>query len=72
MSLSTRTLDTLVDLVEIKLSCIEVYDREDQRELKNLESCRQELLQLAGRAEKAPADLVAYQAKGRRGRRAAA
>ena len=43
MSISKRTLETLIDLVEIKLSCIEVYDREDARELANLERCHGEL-----------------------------
>ncbi len=48
MSLSPRALDTLIDLVEIKLSCFEVYDREDSRELANLEQCRSELQSLMG------------------------
>ncbi len=43
MSLSKRVVETLIDLVEIKLSCIEVYDREDKREIAGLERCRQEL-----------------------------
>jgi hypothetical protein len=43
MSLSKRVVETLIDLVEIKLSCFEVYDREDKREIAGLESCRQEL-----------------------------
>ncbi len=43
MSLSKRVVETLIDLVEIKLSCVEVYDREDKREIAGLESCRQEL-----------------------------
>ena len=30
-SLSQRSIETLLDLVEIKLSCLEVYDREDAR-----------------------------------------
>ena len=34
MSLSKRSLTTLLDLVEIKLSCIEVMDREDAKEIK--------------------------------------
>ena len=38
MSLSKASLQLLVDLVEIKLSCIEVIDREDAREYKMLES----------------------------------
>jgi hypothetical protein len=43
MTLSRRVIETLVDLVEIKLSCIEVYDREDTKELASLERCRKEL-----------------------------
>jgi len=43
VGISKRTLETLVDLVEIKLSCMEVYDREDSRELANLERCLAEL-----------------------------
>ena len=43
MPLSKQVIDTLLDLVEIKLSCFEVYDREDTRELEGLERCVQEL-----------------------------
>jgi hypothetical protein len=52
MSLSKQTIETLLDLVEIKLGCMEVYDREDARELSALEACRRELVALrsAGRA----------------------
>ena len=49
MALTRRSIATLLDLVEIKLSCIEVVDREDQRELKTLRACRDELLQLLER-----------------------
>jgi hypothetical protein len=45
MGMSSRTLETLIDLVEIKLSCMEVIDREDARELANLERCLGELRQ---------------------------
>ena len=34
---------TLLDLVEIKLSCIEVWNRDDRRELESLERAREEL-----------------------------
>jgi hypothetical protein len=44
MALSRRSIATLLDLVEIKLSCIEVVDREDHREFKALRACREELL----------------------------
>jgi hypothetical protein len=46
MALSKATLDTLLDLVEIKLSCMEVWDREDRRELAGLTRARDELLAL--------------------------
>jgi len=44
--LSRPTVETLIDLVEIKLGCIEIYDRDDARELKALETCRDELMAL--------------------------
>ena len=43
MSISKRTVETLIDLVEVKLSFMQVSDREDQREMAQLESCRREL-----------------------------
>lgn len=43
MSLSRRCAETLIDLVEIKLSCLEVTDREDMREKELLLRCVQEL-----------------------------
>lgn len=43
MSISKRTVETLLDLVEVKLSYMQVSDREDQRELAQLETCRREL-----------------------------
>jgi len=46
MTLSKQSIENLLDLVEIKLSCIEVIDREDARELKQLRTCRDELLSL--------------------------
>jgi hypothetical protein len=44
MSLSKQSITNLLDLVEIKISCLQVLDREDAREMKHLESCRNELL----------------------------
>ena len=48
-SLSQRSIETLLDLVEIKLSCLEVYDREDAREKACLENARKELAAMIGR-----------------------
>jgi len=50
MTLSTPTIETLIDLVEIKLSCFEVWDREDKRELKALRSAREELRRARAKA----------------------
>ncbi|HEY7687184.1 MAG TPA: hypothetical protein VH835_00745 [Dongiaceae bacterium] len=47
MSLSKRSIEALVDLVEIKLSCLDVFDREDAREKAILENARRELLAIA-------------------------
>ena len=46
MKFSKRSIETLLDLVEIKLSAMEVSDREDARELAKLENARDELLEL--------------------------
>ncbi|MGQ0663581.1 MAG: hypothetical protein ACT4P2_08335 [Pseudomonadota bacterium] len=48
MSLTRRSIETLLDLVENKLSCMQVIDREDARELATLENARRELAVLGG------------------------
>lgn len=61
MSLSRRSIQTLMDLVENKLSCMQVVDREDARELATLESARRELSTMLGlrRTVEMPAAAVA-------------
>ena len=49
MSLSKRCVETMLDLVEIKLSTIQVMDREDAREAAVLEACKRELAGLLHR-----------------------
>lgn len=44
MSISKRSVETLLDLVEIKLNCVQVLDRDDAKELALLENCRRDLL----------------------------
>jgi hypothetical protein len=56
--LSQRSLETLLDLVEIKLSCLEVFDREDAREKSYLENSRRELISML-RSKRATANRVA-------------
>lgn len=50
MSLSQQSIDALIDLVEIKLSCMQVLDREDAREHAALEQCLGELRTLFQKA----------------------
>jgi hypothetical protein len=47
----------LLDLVEIKISYMDVADREDARDLVVLERCREELRSLTGIANAAAATL---------------
>ena len=46
MKFSKRSIETLLDLVEIKLSAMEVSDREDAREFAKLECARDELREI--------------------------
>ena len=62
-----QTIELLLDLVEIKLGCVEVYDREDAREFKALERARLELNGLLGRKPVAALPMPAMAARpGRR------
>ena len=63
MSLSKRTIEMLLDLVEIKISYMDVADREDARDLQLLERCRAELKAL-DRGE--PEPVVSFTAPVRR------
>jgi hypothetical protein len=49
MALSRRCVQTMLDLVEIKLSTIQVSDREDAREAAVLRTCKDELASLLTR-----------------------
>ena len=66
MGLSRRCAETLIDLVEIKLSYFEITDREDKRERELLERSLQELkAELSGQDGSA----LAFALPKRRGRR---
>jgi len=43
MALSRQSIETLLDLVEIKISYMVVVDRDDAKQLRILERCRDEL-----------------------------
>jgi len=55
--MSKQSVETLLDLVEIKISYMDVLDRDDAKELRVLERCRDELKMLTGSAT---ADVVPF------------
>jgi hypothetical protein len=63
MQFSKRSLETLIDLVENKLSSMEVWDRGDRRELNQLQQCLRELTAISANGGQIGAD-----ARRRRGR----
>jgi hypothetical protein len=66
MTMTPRSLETLIDLVEIKLSCmVEILDKNDAREVANLEQCLGELNVLAGRKAKGQQQVVNFSRCGR-------
>ncbi len=65
MGISQQSLEALIDLIEIKLSCMEVWDRDDRRELARLQQARGELLGLAGRPDSAPVVALPERRRGR-------
>jgi hypothetical protein len=59
MALSKQSLETLMDLVEIKISYMDVLDRDDAKELRVLERCRDEMKAMTATAT---ADVVPFRA----------
>ena len=49
MALTRNSVEELIDLVEIKLSCMEVFDTNDKRTFNRLEQCCRELYELSGK-----------------------
>jgi len=58
MNLSKRSVEMLLDLVEIKLSYMDISDREDARDVEILERCREELNSLEREADTAVAQFA--------------
>ena len=46
MGLSEKTFETILDLIENKMSCMEGWDQATSRERAKLEACRRELIEL--------------------------
>ena len=67
MILSPKSIETLLDLVEIKLSCFQVHDQEDTRELTVLERCRNELMAIID--PKGSGEVLAFLPGGREARK---
>ena len=62
MSFAKKSIETMIDLVENKLSCIQVIDRDDARELAILEQCLRELVAYA--EEKHGSGVIAFPVSG--------
>ena len=56
--MTSKSVETLIDLVEIKLSCLEVWDREDARERRALEIALSELVAMRGTAKRSSAEIT--------------
>jgi hypothetical protein len=52
MEVSKKSAELMLDLVEIKLSMMQVNDRDDAKELSGLRSCREELLKILHNSKK--------------------
>lgn len=59
--LTRKSLELLIDLVEIKLGSMEVFDRDDQKIVRDLEACRKELSAMS-RPARAAAPMPAVEA----------
>ena len=46
MGLSKKTFETIMDLIENKMSCMEGWDQATSRKRAKLETCRKELIAL--------------------------
>ena len=61
MSISRRSIDMLKDLIENRIACMQVVDREDHRQLAILTQARREIMSMASapaaaKLDGAPAD----------------
>jgi hypothetical protein len=63
MSLSKRCVETLIDLVDNKLTSMQVFDREDAREIMILETCKRELQALSSPRQHAGGTVVPFARK---------
>ncbi len=60
--LSKKSVELLIDLVEIKLGSLEIFDRDDRRALRELEACVKELSAIGRRAADIDATALALAA----------
>jgi len=61
MSISRRSIDMLMDLIENRIACMQVVDREDHRQLAILTQARREIMTMSSttptaKRETAPRD----------------
>lgn len=66
MPLSKQSIETLVDLVEIKLSYMQVSDRDDAREQLQLQRCLSELTAMTSKSDHGVGAIGMPRRRGRR------
>jgi len=63
MTISQQSIEILLDLIEIKVSALQIQDRDDARELNRLRKCRQELLFVQNKTKPKPTEVGLPSAK---------
>ena len=63
MTISQQSIEILLDLIEIKVSALQIQDRDDARELNRLRKCRQELLSVQNKMKLKPTEIRPPSAK---------
>ena len=63
MKISHDSLEIILDLIEIKMSALQIHDHEDVREVNKLRKCKQEFLSLLPQLSPSPLRNVGRQAQ---------
>lgn len=61
MLLAKQSVESLINLIEMKLNCLEIHDSEDSRIVKHLEKCREELCDLISENHKG--EIISFDSK---------
>ena len=57
MIISHESLEIILDLIELKVSALQIHDKDDAREVNKLKKCKQELLLLINQLNPKPFEM---------------